>query len=342
MATLHFNAFIFFRLRKALQVLGLLLAIAAVQDLRAAQGIASTGNWDKNTTWTYNGVQRSPSCGDTLIIPAGVTVTVRMQTDYMNCMQRFYIVVNGTLQFKNGYKMNLPCNSEVVLSAGGQLKKETPGGGVSTYLRICECVVWVADQGPIYGPQNLTCTALPVSLLTFTADQQEAGVLLQWATASEINNQYFTCERSTDGKNFIPVGNIDGAGNSTELREYTFIDKNPREGRAYYRLRQNDYDGSINYSETVAVIYKSKRNLKLIQSYLDENRQLNISLINNNEDIDIRLFEISGKEVYSGRMNAATGFSKVIVPVTQISRGSYVLTISNGEEKVCTTIFVGN
>ena len=95
---------------------------------------------------------------------------------------------------------------------------------------------------------------LPVELISFDADPVDnKEVLCSWVTASEINNDYFTLERSRNGINFESIGTIDGAGNSSVTLSYSFIDKNPYPGISYYRLQQTDFDGGNSTSPMVAV-----------------------------------------------------------------------------------------
>ncbi len=94
---------------------------------------------------------------------------------------------------------------------------------------------------------------LPITLVYFTANNYSDYVLAEWQTASETNNDYFTVERSVDGKDFDETGTVAGSGNSTELLNYSFIDENPVDGINYYRLQQTDYDGKFSYSDIVSI-----------------------------------------------------------------------------------------
>lgn len=84
---------------------------------------------------------------------------------------------------------------------------------------------------------------LPIELVSFTALPEKYRVELSWTTASEINNDYFTIERSINGSDWYLVQRVDGAGNSTALINYQIVDPNPANGISYYRLKQTDYDG---------------------------------------------------------------------------------------------------
>jgi Secretion system C-terminal sorting domain len=92
---------------------------------------------------------------------------------------------------------------------------------------------------------------LPVDLVRFSANVLDDEVVLDWATASEENNAYFLVEHSTDGQNFIPVGEVKGHGTTTVLQQYAYIDTDPLYGANYYRLKQVDLDGAFEYSHVV-------------------------------------------------------------------------------------------
>lgn len=89
---------------------------------------------------------------------------------------------------------------------------------------------------------------LPVELIFASAELVEENVLVSWATASELNNDFFEIQRSANGQDFITVGTIDGNGTTSETIEYSFTDRSPLSGTSYYRLRQVDFDGTDDYS----------------------------------------------------------------------------------------------
>lgn len=94
---------------------------------------------------------------------------------------------------------------------------------------------------------------LPVELLSFTAMANKGQVDLEWATASERDNDYFTVERSKDAVDFEAVLYVDGAGYSQGILHYTDVDRAPMRGLSYYRLRQTDFDGTSKVSDVVPV-----------------------------------------------------------------------------------------
>ncbi len=95
--------------------------------------------------------------------------------------------------------------------------------------------------------------ALPIELIDFTAELREHKVLLNWRTQSEINNNYFEVQRSQDLEAWETLQRIQGAGNSSSEHLYTTWDPNPHFGTSYYRLKQKDFDGTVEYLPVVSV-----------------------------------------------------------------------------------------
>lgn len=119
----------------------------------------------------------------------------------------------------------------------------------------CTCSGCQAGEAEDYTA-NIT-SGLPIELTYFSA--KKAGnklVKLDWSTATEINNNYFTIERSTENNRFYSLATIRGAGNSTQNLMYTFYDEKPLGGWNYYRLRQTDYDGKSTVSQNQAIFFK--------------------------------------------------------------------------------------
>lgn len=94
---------------------------------------------------------------------------------------------------------------------------------------------------------------LPIVLISFEAKATAGKVELNWVTASEENNSFFTIERSPNGFDFEPILWINGAGNSKTFINYKATDMNPKQALMYYRLKQTDFNGMFSYSELVSV-----------------------------------------------------------------------------------------
>ena len=94
---------------------------------------------------------------------------------------------------------------------------------------------------------------LPIELVSFTGKKDGVNNQLNWATASEKNNDFFTIEKTVDGENYEIVGNQDGAGTSTSYIEYMLTDYNVKEVVNYYRLKQTDFDGKYTFSNVISI-----------------------------------------------------------------------------------------
>lgn len=110
---------------------------------------------------------------------------------------------------------------------------------------------------------------LPIELISFKGTPEERCNKIEWITASEIYNDYFTLEKTYDGVNYSIVTIVNGAGYSTQLKTYYFEDYNPND-LTYYRLKQTDFDGKFVYSNIICIFRKDdiekKTILKIVNS----------------------------------------------------------------------------
>lgn len=100
---------------------------------------------------------------------------------------------------------------------------------------------------------------LPVTLVYFKASTENRITVLTWSSSTEENNQYYAIERSTNGKNWLPIGRVETNvvnGNSQHELKYSFIDESPINGLNYYRLKQIDRDGQFAYSRLESVYFE--------------------------------------------------------------------------------------
>ena len=95
--------------------------------------------------------------------------------------------------------------------------------------------------------------ALPIQLISFNGEKQKNYNVINWSTASEKNNNYFTVEKTKNGKEFYEVGRINGAGNSNHLNSYTLSDLNVEKVINYYRLVQTDLNGIKEYTKLISI-----------------------------------------------------------------------------------------
>lgn len=171
---------------------------------------------------------------------------------------------------------------------------------------------------------------LPIELLSFDAILNNNVVDLKWATAAEINNDYFTVEKTTNGKEFSEVAKVKAAGNSSNPINYKTIDENPNKGISYYRLKQTDYDGKFTYSELVAINNSERRGVEFIVfPNPTDGKNINVSFKGNenNEEILVVLNDIEGKQVYSKVMLTSDNgsFINAIDTENRLPAGIYLI-----------------
>ena len=177
---------------------------------------------------------------------------------------------------------------------------------------------------------------LPVELLDFTAKYNGSNAVdLNWATASEINNDYFTVERSPNGIDFAEIIKKNGAGNSTHIINYSSIDKEPLSGVSYYRLKQTDYNGAYKYSNIVSVDIAISGFEIINVASLDNQNVLEVTVNCSNDcTVNFELIDMTGKKVYSLKQNTDGGNVKIIIPTAAFSQGVYMLKAFNGNKLI--------
>ncbi|HET7818286.1 MAG TPA: T9SS type A sorting domain-containing protein, partial [Bacteroidia bacterium] len=186
----------------------------------------------------------------------------------------------------------------------------------------------------------------PIELAWFKAtclDSYEKE--LQWETATEINNDYFTIERSSDGQNYSAIGTVAASGTSPFHHQYNFLDREHLEGTFYYRIAQTNYNGQKE-TFTPITVDCSKENT-------DFSMQVNSNLINGNDRIAVSvsgaadkrvllvLTDIYGRELYSTVViENSDSYIYNIKPNSDIPAGLYFITASSNDKYVSKKIIV--
>ncbi len=172
---------------------------------------------------------------------------------------------------------------------------------------------------------------LPIELLYFNANLNKDKVDLDWATANEKNNDYFTVEKSIDAINFKEVLTKKALGNSNTKINYSSSDLQPFTGTSYYRLKQTDFDKSFSYSNIVSVLLV--KNLFAFKIYPNPNEgefRIDISGMENNHEVFVNLKDANGREVFSSSFftNNQNENKFEIIPKTKISAGTYFCALT--------------
>lgn len=209
------------------------------------------------------------------------------------------------------------------------------GTGFSGYIKTGCCPVGYPNCLQVSGgsgsggggPQSFEFTftdppiSLPVELVAFNAIVADDKVLLTWTTASETENDFYTVEKSRDGKTWTSAGTADGAGNSNIPLHYKFTDDHPLSGLSYYRLKQTDYNGDYSFSETRTVIYKMDTD---VLTYPNPATDFITIVTDDITSCQVKLYTLAGKEIVT---ETEIQQGKLIVNTKQLKPGVYIIEI---------------
>lgn len=177
------------------------------------------------------------------------------------------------------------------------------------------------------GPGNGDCTVLtsnisllPLSVNFVNFEISDLGKMtkLSFGTESETNNDYFSIERSSNGQNFETIDEVKGAGNSNEYISYDFYDRNPLNGLSFYRIKQVDFDGKFEYSDTKSVKRKSG-SFSITSLQADGNLHIKTDI----EDYTVHICNNVGQEIIRTQMNSGDQTLNLV----NLKPGIYFVTI---------------
>ncbi|OQA95992.1 MAG: Endoglucanase C precursor [Bacteroidetes bacterium ADurb.Bin217] len=185
----------------------------------------------------------------------------------------------------------------------------------------------------IADPVEFTATGdglLPIQLLKFTASPQEKSVLLEWSTATESQNDYFTLYKSSKTEQFTPIATVQGAGNSNVLQSYEYIDTDVTHGMLYYQLSQTDYNGTQSFSDIVSVYFEPK-NFEIISCKSDKQTTattIEIQFLQYDEVNTLRIVNVVGQIMFEQK------FTQTLYEQIELSLPPGMYTIVNSVQTV--------
>ncbi len=177
--------------------------------------------------------------------------------------------------------------------------------------------------------------ALPVELTSFQAIQQDSHAYLHWETASERNTSHFSIERSTNGIDFEEIGSVQGYGDATIARQYTFKDIIPKNGVNYYRLKIVDHDDTFEYSNIEVVFFEAEPIIQLFPNPVEKTIQLK-GLNSNLKNVHLDILNQNGKLIFSNKTSINQGRLQISTGTVNIKNpGTYFLrVIGQGQSHV--------
>lgn len=324
-----------------------IITIAA--DLAAGKGIVVVNSAGNNGTSTHNTLG-APADGDSVFTigavtssgtrssfsSVGPTFDGRIKPDLMAMGSNVF----HASSFGNTYSSGSGTSFSCPLAAGvcALILQKNPS---LTPMEVLDALRSTATKsnnpdnqygwGIINALNAINLIPLPVELTSFSANYLEGVVKLKWVTATETNNYGFEVERKTDNSNYESIGFVQGGGSSTNRLTYNFVDNNLLSNKYYYRLKQVDFDGSVEYSNEVQVEIDGLNDFKLYQNYPNPfNPSTNIKYtIPKNSFVKITLHDILGNEIRTlVNQNVQPGTYQITLDGSGLASGMYFVRLS--------------
>ncbi len=194
-----------------------------------------------------------------------------------------------------------------------------------------------------FGTEEMGDT-LPVEFLGFEGKEEASSIKLSWSTATELNNDHFEVERSTDGVQFEGIGKVDGNGTTNEVSSYSFVDTKPTSGTSFYRLRQVDYDGQFDYSKTIQLTPEwFDAQVSVYPNPVRPGEEFTIDmrgLISTESPISIQLMDLSGAVIKEIDGNLKDPVIRLELPQLELASSLLLLNISTQGQLIQTVKIV--
>jgi hypothetical protein len=211
---------------------------------------------------------------------------------------------------------------------GGQATLTTGG---STGLHYVQMNVTEFSEFWLGGSQDIE--ALPVEMIYLEAEAlNNDSIQVRWATATEINNQEFDIERSTDGNTWTTIGVVPGHGNSTVQNNYSYNDLNVAPGvRYYYRLKQVDNNGNYQYTDIVQAMITGSGTfavMNFVPNPTTGNTQLTVTT-SKSQEISVEFYDMIGQRVLNSNEQLIAGNNKINFDLHDLAGGTYTVVVTS-------------
>ncbi len=203
----------------------------------------------------------------------------------------------------------------------------TGSASTSKYLYVHNVV--------IYG--TTTATVIPVELTSFSASVSGKAVVLNWVTATELNNSGFEIQKKFKNNEFETIGFVKGKGTTTQKTEYQYLDQSVDKGLNIYRLKQIDLNGSYSYSKKIEVnIVPVPLTFNVEQNYpnpFNPNTTIKFTLAQNGP-MSLSVYNVIGEQVKSLINNETkeAGTYQINFDASKLPSGTYIYTLRQGQQ----------
>lgn len=177
-------------------------------------------------------------------------------------------------------------------------------------------------------------TPLPIQLISFEGEHQDRVNEITWSTASESENAYFIIEKSIDGKEWEELTKVQGAGFSTDTKNYNTLDQNPSLNVTYYRLYQVDFDGTNRIYKTISVVTNGDTEElfgNLYPNPTEDEFYFTYSGNNYETAIELEVVNSYGQVILTKNYSSFNNSLGLNVDVRNLSKGPYMVRVKQGD-----------
>lgn len=185
------------------------------------------------------------------------------------------------------------------------------------------------------GSAAVACGTVALELLSFEGKASDQGNQLYWQTATEANSDYFTVERSKDGRNFEAIEQIKAKGNSQTIEKYEFLDESVLARNSFYRLLETDVDGLSKVVSNVIEIQREQRDFKMLSVYpIPANNFITIEFSTpKNETVGMMVYNIEGELIERKTIETTAGIHQLKLDLSEYRKGTYFMNLISSDNE---------
>jgi Secretion system C-terminal sorting domain len=302
---------------KRLPVLSMLVLALAIAPTKAIWAQCNAANAAQFITCLNLGAPRTINVTSNYAVDLSsrslVGITIDLDNNNLS-ITGAPITVDGTTSFL--------AQGNGTVSYNGYVFRGSSGSGTYNISLLGDALTDQPANNTLLKAVNAAVGVLPVTLSSFSGTASEQ-VKLEWATSAELNNERFIVETSTEGEVFKRIGEIVGAGTSTEAHTYQFTHQTPSAGVNYYRLKQVDFDGTFAYSKVIAINAAGNDKVFVFPNPVKD--QLNIQYDHSKGSATLFLFDAMGRKINT-TVGGYAGYYEAKLP-TELPAGTYWLRV---------------
>ena len=317
---------------KQLIILLATLFISTFSFATTIKFVPTSGAWATASNWD---LKRVPTDGDTILIAAGKTVELVGNKSFNTITLQIYgtltithrqslDVTSSVYVFAGGMINNTGANSQIRVGTQVKLDKNTTVNGA----KYANSSTGTSPNGfADFAPSAERTSTLPVKFIGFSVAKKGEAMAINWATAEEVNANYYLVERSNNAKDWKEIAMVMAVGNSTDVNNYSFADK-ATTATVYYRIKQVDNNGIFTY--TGVRIFKNENTASSFTVGTTTTNKIYVSLSDVlSTEVAVTIYTVNGQVIST--QNITTSTSQILINKPIVNKGIYLVSITNNK-----------